>query len=99
MKYFRKKKPEQKIYIRSVYAREGEIITCTNGHKIAEFLETVYLGDVQDVNIQIGFWQQDKPEIGSFPVCEKCGAEFYEGQIYHIGDSWRDPLNRLSEDL
>lgn len=88
---FRKKKPEQKIVVKTPYARAGETITCTNGHPIADFVRTVYLGDMQDVENDLGNWRQEKPSVGQMPlpVCAQCGAQFTGGSIYHFENGWR----------
>ena len=90
-KWFKKKKPESRIVIKTPYARAGETITCTEGHPIADFVNTVYLGDMQDVEKDIGNWRQEKPFVGQIPlpVCAICGANFTGGSVYHFADGWR----------
>jgi hypothetical protein len=90
-KWFKKKKPESKIIIRTPYARAGETITCTEGHPIADFQRDIYFGDWQDVENDIGNWRQDKIPPGTHPIpgCAVCGASFCVGSIYHFADGWR----------
>jgi len=73
------------------YALKGEAVTCENGHVICEFVETVHVGQRQDVERQLGNWQQKKPTLGQLPlpVCEKCGAQFTLGDRYHFASGWR----------
>jgi hypothetical protein len=74
-----------------VYAFAGETVTCENGHPICDFVETVELGQEQKVASQLGNWRQPSPEIGQIPIpgCNKCGAAFSNGMVYHIGSEWR----------
>lgn len=77
------------------YATEGEEVTCESGHVICEFVKTVHVGQLQDVEHQLGNYRQTKPEVGQFPlpVCEKCGASFTNGSAYHFADGWRGSGN------
>lgn len=79
------------------YAVAGEIVTCENGHPICEFIETVESGQRQDLPRQLGKWRQPEPEVGTIPVpvCAVCGAQFYTGAHFHIGESWRDPAGTI----
>jgi hypothetical protein len=82
-----------RVVVKTPYATEGEAITCENGHYICDFVQTVYEGDIQNVEEQLGNWQQTKPKLGVIPLpcCEKCGAQWTLGVIYHIEGGWRDP--------
>jgi hypothetical protein len=77
-----------------VYAHAGETVTCENGHPICEFVETVYLGQSQDLERQLGKWRQKAPKTGSgLPQrCVQCDARWaeYVG-VFHFKDGWRDP--------
>ena len=81
------------------YATEGEAITCENGHFICDFVKTVYEGDIQNVDEQLGNWQQTKPKLGTFPLprCEVCGARWTLGVIYHVEGGWRDPHGMIEK--
>ena len=82
------------------YATVGETVTCTNGHPICDFVESVTLGQTEDPEKQLGNWRQPAPKVGELPIpgCAICGARFYVGLgLYHIGDSWRDPLELLNK--
>jgi hypothetical protein len=92
--------PTEKPRIDTSYAREGEVVTCENGHPICEFIQTVYVGDTQDPENQLGFWHQPKPEVGQNPVprCSKCGGRWYiAGGIMHFKDGWRDPMGLIEQ--
>lgn len=79
------------------YAREGDVVTCENGHPICEFIKTVYVGDIQDPKNQLGFWHQPKPEVGQteIPRCNTCGGRWYLWGVLHFKDGWRDPFNHI----
>jgi hypothetical protein len=82
------------------YAREGEVVTCENGHPVCEFVQTVFMGDMQDLENQLGFWHQPKPEVGQLeiPRCAKCNGRFYiSGGIMHLKDGWRDPYGMIEK--
>lgn len=85
--------PDAYFVPKGVYALAGEIITCENGHPICEFVKTVETGAIQNVAEQIGKWRQKAPTVGDFPIpgCAICGAEWTDGQTYHIAGAWRDP--------
>ena len=80
------------------YAKEGEVVTCENGHSICEFVETVYVGDMQNPE-QLGFWHQPEPETGQLPIprCSRCNGRFYYGGLFHMKDGWRDPLGLIEQ--
>jgi hypothetical protein len=82
-----------------IYACADETITCENGHPICDFIETVYVGQHQDVERQLGNWRgnvvvgdaQFPPPVGTLPipVCKLCGERFTTGGCYHFADGWR----------
>ena len=82
------------------YAQVGETVTCEKGHPICDFVQNVHIGQMQNLPEQLGNWRQPAPEVGQFPVpgCAICGGKFYVGVgLFHIGDSWRDPLELMSK--
>ncbi|QPF87010.1 hypothetical protein IC762_12220 [Bradyrhizobium genosp. L] len=87
------------VVVRTPYARKGETVTCEAGHPICDFVETVYVGEIQDVDGEIGNWRQEKVVRGTIPIpgCAICGAAFTDGIIFHIGNEWRDPLGRRDQ--
>ena len=83
--------------IREPYAKIGDKVVCENGHIVCEFIKTVYVGDLQDVRNQLGYWRQDAPLIGTiYPRCSICGAKFYMHGIFNFKDGWRDPRGLLA---
>lgn len=78
-----------------LYAKAGETVTCENGHPICDFVVDIRRGQPQHPATQLGNWRQPEPQVGTIPIpgCEKCGAPFTDGMLYHVGDSWRDPYN------
>lgn len=76
-----------------IYANAGETVTCENGHPICDFVQETRTGETQDLENQLGNWRQAAPRRGDHPIpgCAICGAPFYNGLIFHIGDKWRDP--------
>lgn len=80
------------------YAKAGETVTCTNGHPICDFVEDVAIGGYQDVDRELNNWRQPAPKVGDMsPRCVICNAKFYSSGYYHIGDSWRDPLEQINK--
>jgi hypothetical protein len=73
------------------YAVVGETVTCENGHPICDFMETVDVGQMQDLPRQLGNWRQETPTVGQFPIpgCAICGKPFTTGISFHIGKYWR----------
>jgi hypothetical protein len=74
------------------YAHAGEWVTCTGGHPICAFAETVHIGQLQDLPRQLIGWTQKEPEVGAdpMPVCARCGAEFVRGGGgFHFPGGWR----------
>jgi hypothetical protein len=82
-----------------VYAYKGERVTCENGHVVCEFVETVFRGGSQALDVQLGYWRQKKPVIGQMelPRCEICGAKWYYGGIFHTMAGWRDPYGLIEK--
>lgn len=72
--------------------KKGDLVTCTNGHIVAEVLRDVALGEINTWGGAIGNWRQDDILIvGSthMPVCQICGASFIgAGWSLHI-QGWR----------
>lgn len=86
----------------SIYAEKGEFVCCENGHRVAQFLVSVYYGDVQDISTQLHFLShmipfkphisQDVDGIRCF-----CGAEYVRpGGIFNFSDGWRWALDSKS---
>ena len=72
-----------------LYAKEGEWVTCENGHRIAMFSRDVRWGEMFDP-LALRDWQQPEPAIGSYPMrCDRCGAEWSTGIQYHFSNGWR----------
>lgn len=74
-----------------VYAYKGDIVTCENNHIICAFQNTILVGQTQDLPNQLGWWQQEPPKLGAFPIpgCSKCGAPFADGTRFHFVHGWR----------
>lgn len=75
-----------------IYARKGEICTCTNGHPIFTFRRNVRFG-VPPRDVDTYAWRQTRLKMGD-PItnCAICGAKFATnngGFFVHIGDAWR----------
>lgn len=88
-----------------IYASEGEIVTCTNGHHVCKFTETVFYYAVQELERQLSFLPgQVKPSHGSsFDKCTcYCGSSYTKayngGQIFHFKDGWRAESIRTNMD-
>jgi hypothetical protein len=78
---------------RKPWAIIGEVITCTNNHIICEVVSDIIFVD-KFVPTYLGKWRQDEPQVGTSPVCKKCGALFWHGahfgNHFHFTDGWRD---------
>lgn len=73
-----------------IYAHKGETVTCTEGHPICDFAETVELGSIMNLPEQLTNWRQAPLVVGALDVrCAQCGAPFYEYGWFHIGNDWR----------
>lgn len=77
-----------------IYAEKGETVTCTNGHPICDFAETVPYGRPMNLPKELTNWRQEPPVVGELDVrCAQCGAPFYDFGRFHIGQSWRPPVH------
>jgi len=82
-----------------VYASAGETVTCENGHPICTFVSNVCVGAIFRAS-DLGHWRQEEPKVGQRPIprCAACGARFaLAGNIFHIGDFWRDPHGLIAK--
>jgi hypothetical protein len=75
-----------------VYAHAGEVVTCENGHEICTFKETVMVGQIQELDRQIGDFRQERPKVGDMlPLyCTICGARWAGAWgTFHFKGGWR----------
>lgn len=87
---------------REPYAHNGEMVVCSgpDQHPICDFLQDVYVGDMQDLGQELGNFRQTKPTVGQLkiPRCEICGAKWYiSGGLFHFRDGWRDPYKLIKK--
>lgn len=82
---------------KTVYAQEGEWVVCKEGHRIAQFLETVFCFGEQHPDEQLGNWQQPPAEVGDHAdtcVCIICGSQFYDdGGLFNFKEGLRNNFN------
>lgn len=82
-----------------LFARNGEWVTCANGHRICQFTRDVVVGEMFDP-AAMGNWQRQVPRRGTMhydALCTvhepgaalPCGAEWFHGTSYHFADGWR----------
>lgn len=94
--------PERK-FIKSepiLYAKKGEVITCTSGHEICELATDVYVGGLLIAEEFIN-WRNQEPAkpCDVITPCKTCGEPFiksvmpYGGNHLHIGGEWRTTLD------
>ena len=73
----------------------GDLITCENGHLIAEVIEPIELGE-RHYDQKIGHWRVDKPIPFTKPDTRcPCGALYWSRvcQGFHIeGRGWVPPF-------
>jgi hypothetical protein len=77
-----------------IYATKGEWITCRQGHRIAQFNETVKVGDIQTDHPNAIRYLFTPPGLGdSFQhiICPMCGDRWcWHGGVFHFEkDGWR----------
>lgn len=58
-----------------VLVKKGEIVTCTNGHKICEAGKDISSGDLNWIKSLTNWMIKEPGADDSFPVCH-CGAVF-----------------------
>jgi len=93
---FTPRKTDRLTYERVLYAKKGEVITCTNGHAICELAENVYVGGTLIAEQFINWRNQEaaKP-CDVITPCKTCGEPFiksvmpYGGNHLHIDGEWR----------
>lgn len=83
---------------RDVYMREGEMVTCQNGHPIARVTRDCYVGEVMMADMLD--WQEGiKPRVQGdlLGKCDICGKAFNGSDLdetkptglLHFADGWR----------
>jgi hypothetical protein len=79
-----------------LYAKKGEVITCTGGHEICELARDIFVGDTMIAEGFITWRNQDPAKPGDVIVpCKTCGEPFikssmsYGGSQLHIDGEWR----------
>jgi hypothetical protein len=94
---FCKTKPRSCIIAEPIlYAKKGEIISCTGGHEICELAKDVYVGGTL-VADKFTNWRNQEPAKPHDVVapCKTCGAPFIKqmshhgGSQLHIDREWR----------
>lgn len=82
-----------------LYARQGEIITCTNGHRICELSRDIYVNEPLMAE-QLTNWKNQEPAKPCDVImpCNTCGEPFvksempYGGSWLYISGEWRTTL-------
>ena len=80
-----------------LYASEGEVVTCENGHEICELSRNIFVDDRIMVEQFVNWSNQEPPEPHEvIKPCQTCGARFidtaehpYGGSWLHINGQWR----------
>jgi len=96
---FAPRKTDRLTYERVLYAKKGEIITCTNDHEICELAKDVYVGGLLVAEEFIN-WRNQEPAkpCDVITPCKTCGEPFiksampYGGNHLHIAGEWRTVL-------
>ena len=86
----------RRTYEPVLYAKKGEIITCTDGHEICELECDVYIGGLL-IASQFINWRNQEPVNPHDEIrpCKTCGKPFiksempYGGTWLHIDGEWR----------
>jgi hypothetical protein len=80
----------------NIYAKKGEIVTCTNGHPVAKIKKELHWGDRPDHDNELEFLDgQKKPEVGD-PIEEclcYCGSGYISGHMGSVlcfNGKWRE---------
>lgn len=83
-------------------AKEGELVTCENGHPICTVAEDIHTETVVDRS-QFRDWTWDySPEYATpIPPCPQCGKLFIRTNLWfgndlHVGNEWRGPTENRS---
>ena len=73
--------------MKKLYAKKGEVCTCTNGHHVFKFKRDVYLRDRINMDIFKFFNNQKEPLKGTpFEDCLCfCGANYVRSPMNEIG--------------
>lgn len=79
-----------------LYAKKGEVVTCTNGHEICELAKDVYVNEPLMAEKFIN-WKNQEPAkpCDVIAPCNACGEPFiksampYGGIWLHIDGEWR----------
>ena len=61
-----------------LYAKEGERVTCEDGHHICTLAADIPLYSTGALKAD---WHQPEPKIGDQPVCKICGKMWFAGHI------------------
>lgn len=75
----------------TLWAREGERVTCENGHRIATVARDIHGGEFgRDPSRFVDWCFGIEPEIGSTPPPCQCGAPWWiGGNSMHFEDGYR----------
>lgn len=74
-----------------LYAKAGDEVVCTNGHRICTVACRIAVGDLYKDD-QLTDWTQPAPALGDIPKpCVLCGAPWWsgDGMRLHFKDGWR----------
>jgi len=88
--------PEPNFLAPVLYAKKGEVVTCTNDHEICELACDVYVGG-ELIAEQLTNWKNQDPAKPCDVImpCKTCGEPFvksempYGGSWLHIDGEWR----------
>ena len=76
-----------------LYAKAGEVVTCTGGHEICDLAKDIFVADLIQTG-QFTNWRNQEPPEPHSPImpCKTCGEPFIKGtygmQLY-INGEWR----------
>lgn len=77
------------VRMRGLYAKEGDWVTCEEGHQIAQFARDVPVGSMFQGD-ELHNWKQTEPKRGQLAQpCEHCGRPWFAGMQFHFSDGWR----------
>ena len=75
----------------TIFAREHEIVTCSNGHPVLEVVNDLRpVGPVRAADfrsVQVGY--PDPAQGEPMRPCAECGEYFFRGRKMHFEDGWR----------
>jgi hypothetical protein len=67
-----------------MYAKQGERITCENGHLICVVARDIEVGQMPERGKDLKDWQQPEPDVGTLAKdikCAQCGAEWFGADV------------------